>query len=37
MADIDKVLNVKLRIKFKTVTLGQYWDYLNVFDEDEAN
>ena len=37
MADIDKALNVKPRIKFKTIVSEQYWDYLNVFDEDEAN
>ena len=37
MADIDKALNVKPRIKLKTVVPEQYWDYLDVFDEDEAN
>ena len=37
MADIDKALNVKLKIKPKTVIPEQYWDYLNVFDEDGAN
>ena len=37
MADIDKILNVKPKIKFKTIIPEQYWDYLNVFDEDETN
>ena len=37
MADIDKVLNVKPKIKFKTRVPEQYWVYLNVFDEDEVN
>ena len=37
MSDIDKTLNVKPRIKPKTIVPEQYWDYLNVFDEDEAN
>ena len=37
MADIDKVLNVKPKIKFKTIVPEQYWGYLNVFDEDETN
>ena len=37
MADIDKVLNVKPKIKLKTIVLEQYWGYLNVFDEDKTN
>ena len=37
IADIDKALNVKPRIKPKTIVPEQYWDYLNVFDEDEIN
>ena len=37
MADIDKALNVKPKIKFKTIILEQYWGYLNVFDENETN
>ena len=37
MADIDKILRVKLKIKFKTIIPEQYWDYLNVFDEDATN
>ena len=37
MADIDKILNVKPKIKFKTTIPEQYWGYLNVFDEDESN
>ena len=37
MADIDKILNVKLKIKPKTKVLEQYWGYLNVFNEDETN
>ena len=36
-ASIDKMLNVKPKIKFKTIIPEQYWDYLNVFDEDETN
>ena len=34
---IDKTLNVKPKIKPKTIIPEQYWGYLNVFDEDEAN
>ena len=37
MADIDKVLYVKSKIEIKTIIPEQYWDYLNVFDEDETN
>ena len=37
MVDIDKILNVKPKIKFKTIIPEQYWDYLNVFDKDETN
>ena len=37
MADIDKILNVKPKIKPKTIVPEQYWGYLNVFDEDETN
>ena len=31
MANIYKILNVKPRIKFKTIIPEQYWSYLNVF------
>ena len=34
---IDKALNVKPKIKFKTRVPEQYWGYLDVFNEDEAN
>ena len=37
MVDIDKTLNVKPKIKPKTKVPEQYWGYLNVFDENEAN
>ena len=37
MPDIDKTLNVKPKIKLKTIIPEQFWDYLNVFDEDKAN
>ena len=37
MADIDKILNMKPKTKFKTIIPEQYWGYLNVFDEDETN
>ena len=37
MADIDKALNRKPRIKFKTKIPEQYWGYLNIFDEYETN
>ena len=37
MADIDKTLNMKPKMKPKTIIPEQYWDYLNVFDEDETN
>ena len=36
-ADTDKILNVKPKIKFKTIIPEQYWDYLNVFDGNETN
>ena len=35
--DIDKFLNLKTRIKFKMIIPEQYWDYLNVFDENKIN
>ena len=35
MTDIDKTFNVKPKIKLKTIILEQYWDYLNVFNENE--
>ena len=37
MVDIDKALNVKPKIKFKTIIPEQYWGYLNVFDENKTN
>ena len=37
LVDINKFLNVKPRIKFKTIIPEQYWDYLNVFDKNETN
>ena len=37
MVDIFKILNVKPKIKPKTIIPEQYWDYLNVFDENETN
>ena len=37
MVDIDKILNVKPKIKFKTIVPEQYCDHLNVFDENETN
>ena len=37
MADVDKALNVKPRVEPKTIVPEQYWDYLDVFDEEEAN
>ena len=37
MVDIDKILNVKPKIKFKTIIPEQYWGYLNVLDGDEVN
>ena len=37
MVDINKILNVKSNIKFKTIVFEQYWGYLNVFDENETN
>ena len=37
MIDIDKILNVKPKIKFKMIIPKQCWDYLNVFDENETN
>ena len=29
MADIDKILNVKPKIRLKTIIPEQYWNYLN--------
>ena len=37
MADIDKILNVKPKIKFETIIPEQYWCYLNVFNGNEIN
>ena len=37
MADIDKILNVKPKIKSKKIMPEQYWGYLKVFDENEIN
>ena len=37
MVDIDKVLKMKSKVEPKTIILEQYWDHLNVFDEEEAN
>ena len=37
MADIDKNLNVKPKIKYKIIILEQYWDYSNVFDKNKTN
>ena len=37
MADIDKILKMKPKVNAKTIVLEHYWDYLNVFDEEEAN
>ena len=37
VADIKKILNMKPKIKFKTIIPEQYWSYLNVFDENETN
>ena len=37
MVDIDKILNVKPKIKFKMIIPEQYWNYLNVFIENETN
>ena len=37
MVDIDKILNIKPKIKPKTIIPEQYWGYLNVFDENETN
>ena len=37
MANIDKILNVKPKIKLKTIVPEHYWGYLNVFDENETN
>ena len=35
--DIDTILNVKPKIKFKMIIPEQYRGYLNVFDENETN
>ena len=37
MDDIDNILNVKPKIKFKTIIPEQYLGYLNVFNENETN
>ena len=37
IAEINKILNVKPKIKPKTIIPEQYWGYLNVFDEEEKN
>ena len=37
MADIDKILKMKPKVELKTIVLEQYWDHLNVFDEEETN
>ena len=37
MAYIDKILKMKPKINAKTIIPEQYWDYLNVFNENEAN
>ena len=37
MADIDKALRVKPRVEPKTIVAEKYWDYLDVFDAEEAN
>ena len=37
MVGIDKILNVKPKLKFKTIIPEQYWGYLKVFDENETN
>ena len=37
MVDINKILNLKPKIKFKTTIPEQYWDYLDVSDENETN
>ena len=37
MVDIDKILKMKPKINAKTIITEHYWDYLNVFDEKEAN
>ena len=37
MADIDKILSIKPKIKFKTIIPEQYWGYLKKFDENEIN
>ena len=37
MADIDKFLSVKQKMKLKTIIPQIYWDYLNMFDENKTN
>ena len=37
LTDIDKIWNVKPKIKFKTIIPEQYWGYLNGFNENETN
>ena len=37
VASMDRNLNVKPNINFKTIISEQYWDYLNVFEENEIN
>ena len=37
MVDIDKVLNLKPKIKLKAEIFEQYWGYFNIFDEIEIN
>ena len=37
MAYIDKALKMKPKVNAKTIIPEQYWDYLDVFDEEEAN
>ena len=37
MVDIDKILNVKPKIKLKTIVPEQYWGYLNVYGDNDTN
>ena len=37
MVDLDKIINLRRKIKFKTIIPEQYWGYLNVFNENEIN
>ena len=37
MADIDKIFKRETKNKLRTIIHKQFWDYLNVFDEDETN